>query len=109
MKKNKDTHFNQRVAKNRGVSWRNKLAVGKLSHLESPSQLRRKRVKAGFSQSQFAEKMRLTAATYGEIERGKRAVKEPVAQEISRELKSSLSKLFTPHSRFKKKFIAIRV
>jgi len=87
-------HWNQKVAANRGKSWRNALISGRLTAAQNPSAIRIARVKKYLSQSEVATSLSLTYATYGAIESGKRAVKEERAKKISDLLGLSFKKAF---------------
>lgn len=86
--------WNSKVAKSRGNNWKQKLVEGKLDAALHPSKLRLLRVKKGISQGELAKKLGLPLSTYGSIERGKLAVKNPMAQKLSSTLKASVTQIF---------------
>lgn len=88
-------HWNQKVAANRGKSWRNSLLSGRLEANLRPSAIRLARIKKTLSQSDVAKSLSLTYATYGAIETGKRTVKEERARKISELLGLNFKKAFT--------------
>lgn len=101
-------HWNQKVAKSRGKEWNKKLMAGKLEARINPTNLRLSRVKKGLTQTNIADDLKVTYATYGAYENGKRAVKLSLANEISNKLNEDFKKLFTPHKKLKDKFVARR-
>lgn len=104
--KTKKAHHNKKVARNRGKKWRKNLAKGKLQAVMNPTPLRQARVKAMWSQEGLAEKLCCSLSTYGDIERGKRAVKLQRSLLICEYLGVKPSKVFVEHA--KNKFIAAR-
>ena len=97
-------HFNQKVAKNRGSSWKSKLITGKLDAMMNPTRLRLIRTKKGLSQDILASKLNIALSSYGAIERGIRPLKDDRAKKLSSILGKSKSYLFRKHG--ENKFIA---
>jgi len=85
---------NRKVAKKRGKAWKNKLVIGKKEARLFPSELYLVRTKKGLSQTDIANNIGISLATYGAIERGKRAVKLPVMKEISKKFNMKYTDLF---------------
>lgn len=81
--KGKMEHWNQKVAANRGESWRSALLTGRLEASMNPTKIRLERIKQKKSQTDIAKKLGLTYATYGAIEGGRRQVREERAKEIA--------------------------
>jgi DNA-binding XRE family transcriptional regulator len=96
---------NQKVAKNRGLAWNDKLGAGRLDAIVNPSILRIFRAKAKISQGNMAKQLDMAVSTYGSIERGKRLVKELLAKAIAETLKTEMKKIFKRST--KNKFVAI--
>jgi len=88
-------HWNQKVAANRGKSWRNALLSGRLEAARNPSAIRLARIKKSLSQAEVAKSISLTYATYGAIESGRRPVKEDRAKKISDILGLNFKRAFT--------------
>jgi DNA-binding XRE family transcriptional regulator len=93
-KKAEKPHHNKKVAKNRGDKWKKSVATGKLYTAMNPTPLRQVRVKAGWSQQKLSDKLGLSLSTYGDIERGKRRMREPVMKKIVKLLNIRSSKIF---------------
>lgn len=70
----------------------------KLSARLQPTMLRVKRVSNLLSQSDIAEKTKLSLATYGAIERGFRSVRPATAEQLAKLLGASLNRLFKKNS-----------
>jgi transcriptional regulator with XRE-family HTH domain len=85
---------NEKIAKRRSNEWKKKLAHGKLDARMNPTQLRVKRVAKFLSQTDIAERAKLSLATYGAIERGFRSVKPTTAETLSKLLGASTKQLF---------------
>jgi DNA-binding XRE family transcriptional regulator len=100
---NKRSIGNQKVAKNRGTEWRNKLIQGKFDAKMNPTWVQVARQKSSLSQESVAKKVGISIATFGSIERGKRYVTYSRAAEIAKILDASI-KIFKPVS--KKKMVA---
>lgn len=85
---------NKKVAKKRGKNWRNKLVLGKREAKLKPSNLYLERTKTGLSQSDIADSMGVSLATYGAIERGKRTAKIVLMKEIADKFNMKYCDLF---------------
>ena len=90
-----ETHWNQKVAANRGKTWRTNILSGRLKAARNPTHIRLARIKQSKSQGNVAENIGLTYATYGAIESGRRQVKEDRAKAISELLNLKFTKAFT--------------
>lgn len=90
-------HWNQKVAANRGKSWKKALLSGRLDASRNPTKIRLARVKKSLSQTDVATSLGLTYATYGSIETGKRPVQEERAAQISELLGLKVSIAFAPY------------
>lgn len=88
-------HWNQKVAANRGKKWRSALLSGRLEASARPSAIRIARINQTKSQTDVADKLGLTYATYGAIESGRRQVKEDRAKQIVELLGLTMKKAFT--------------
>ena len=86
---------NRKIAKRRGKTWRNKLVKGKREAKLKPSNLYLLRTEQGFSQSDIANSLGISLATYGAIERGKRPAKLGIMKELSDKFEASYKDLFT--------------
>jgi len=101
-------HFNKRVARARGDSWRMNISKMKMYHQANPTRLRQKRIQAGIMQRQMAKVAGLSLSTYGAIERSRRLVKRPIAQKIADELNTNLYSIFRKQQDSETKLIAIQ-
>jgi len=88
-------HPNTKVAAVRGKSWRTKLMSGKLEAHMNPTKLRITRLEKQINQIALAKKIGLSTATYGSIERGKRAVSIDRANKIAKNLGGKVESLFS--------------
>ena len=95
-----------KIAKNRGVGWRKKMIEGKRDAQLNPSIMRLARLKKGLAQGALAKEIATSLGSFGEIERGRRLVKKPVAMTLAKLLGIPLEKLFKVTQ--KDKFVAIR-
>lgn len=86
-KSSKYLERNRKVALNRGESWKRKL-------LEGTGTLGETRALKGLSQDAISTEVGVHRSTYGEIERGARAIRPELADKISSVLKVSKVKLF---------------
>ena len=90
-------HWNQKVAANRGKSWRSALLSGRLEASRNPTVIRLARIKADKTQTDVANSIELTYATYGAIESGRRPVKEDRARKIAEILGLNFKRAFAAH------------
>lgn len=90
----REINWNDKVSKKRGPEWKAKLVEGRLDATLNPTKLKIKRVASRLSQTEVAENAGLSLATYGAIERGKRLVRQKVADKITKILKAKPSDLF---------------
>ena len=97
---------NKKVALNRGKSWQKNMIKGKLEVATHPTTIKIKRVEKEISQSFMAQKMSLSLATYGSIERSQKPIKESLASFIASFLGLPFDKAFTKNG---DKFLAIKV
>jgi len=91
---NKDSHWNQKVAKNRGPKWRKNLLSGRLEIQMNPTPIRLKRISRDVTQRDIAKKLGVTYTTYGAIEAGRRTVRKEIAEKICKILDLSLNSVF---------------
>ena len=89
-----ETHWNQKVAANRGKSWRSNILSGRLEASRNPSFIRLARIKQAKSQGELAKAIQLTYATYGAIESGHRKVREDRAKAIADLLGLKMNRAF---------------
>jgi ribosome-binding protein aMBF1 (putative translation factor) len=99
-----------KIADARGAKWHKNMLAGKRDAQLNPSLIRLARLKKGIAQSELAKKMVTSLGSFGEIERGRRLVKEVKAQTLAKALGLPLEKIFKLASGTKsnKKFVAIR-
>jgi len=88
-------HANAKVAASRGSQWRAKLMSGKFEAMTKPTQLRLTRLERQINQISLAKKVGLSTATYGSIERGKRAVSVDRAKKIAKNVGVKVEALFS--------------
>jgi ribosome-binding protein aMBF1 (putative translation factor) len=99
-----------KIADARGAKWHKNMLAGKRDAQLNPSLIRLARLKKGIAQSELAKKMVTSLGSFGEIERGRRLVKEAKAQILAKALGLPLDKIFkiASGSKTNKKFVAIR-
>lgn len=85
---------NRKIAKGRGPAWKKALVAGRLEAQLKPTTLRVLRVKKSINQTVLAQKIGVSTASFGSIERGKRAVSKERASLIAKELGTTTGKLF---------------
>ena len=85
---------NKKIAKKRGKNWKSNLIKGHLDSNLNPSILKMKRIKKDLSQTDMTKVVKLSLASYGAIERGKRPTNLEVANQIAKKLKLSKKTLF---------------
>jgi DNA-binding XRE family transcriptional regulator len=100
----KRTIGNQKVARNRGIGWKEKLIKGKFDAKMNPTGVQLARQKIALSQETVARKIGISIATYGSIERAKRYVTKARAEAIAKILGFPTAKIFKFIS--KKKLVA---
>jgi len=100
-------HWNQKVAKNRGLEWRKKLLFGRLDVQRNPTHLRLKRIKKNKTQIELASQIGMSYTTYGAVESGRRPVAKPKAERIAKVLGLSFEKVFKP-TEHPTRFLAVR-
>ncbi len=87
---------NIQVAKNRGSEWSKNLIKGKLEAQLYPTVLKTIRIKKAVSQADLAKLLKVSLATFGSIERGKRSASAKVASEIIKKLGGNINQYFKP-------------
>jgi DNA-binding XRE family transcriptional regulator len=96
---------NRKVAKNRGYNWNKKLIEGRIDAELHPTKLKLGRVRRLVSQQKIAQNLGISLATYGAIERSRRATSQKTASTICELLKFSLAEIFRNNQG---KYIAIK-
>ena len=102
------THWNQKVAKNRGLEWRKKLLAGRLDVQMNPTHIRLKRIKRNKTQTELAALSGMSNTTYGAVESGRRPIAKEKGEKIAKVLGLTFDSVFTPSKNNKNRFIAIR-
>lgn len=87
-------HWNRKVAASRGKNWKSSILSGRLDASRNPTSIRLARIKKALSQTEVADSLGLTYATYGAIESGRRKVKLERAKRIAELLGMSLKNSF---------------
>ena len=111
-KKRPPAIWNKKVAENRSETWRKNMQLGKFDSIMNPTkktELRRERLRWGFSQTTIGLAIGVSTASFAEIEKGMRPVREDRAKIISEKLKKPLPELFKPFNNkrgSKRKFTA---
>jgi len=110
IKTEKKVHHNVKVAKNRTKKWKMSIADGKLDVQISPTRIRLLRLKSRKTQRTMADALKVSLATYGSIERGKRIVKDTTAQKIAKLINAKIPDIFLRHakSKTKVKYVAVK-
>ena len=101
------TSGNRKVAKSRGAAWKAGLMKGKHEAMFNPSSLRLLRLEKKINQTALAEKIGVSAASYGSIERAKRLVSLDRAKLIAQKVGVPLNKLFVASNPGGKKLLAL--
>jgi DNA-binding XRE family transcriptional regulator len=96
---------NQKIAKNRGYNWHKKLIEGRIDAELHPTKLKLSRIRRLVSQETVAQKLGISLATYGAIERARRPTSQKTATSICAVLKFPLNEIFRLKD---SKYIAIR-
>jgi DNA-binding XRE family transcriptional regulator len=96
---------NIKISKSRGNPWKNKLVAGRIDAELHPTKLKLGRARRLMSQEKLAQKVGISLATYGAIERARRKASATTAKKISLHLKISPKDIFRAEG---KKFIAIK-
>jgi DNA-binding XRE family transcriptional regulator len=92
------TKGNQKIAAKRGEEWRKKLVAGKMEARLYPSNLMVARAKRNLTQTSIAQRIGVSLATYGAIERGHRGVRPETAEVIAATIQAPLKSLFRKSS-----------
>jgi DNA-binding XRE family transcriptional regulator len=99
------TKGNVKIAKARGDDWKKKLSKGKLDAQLHPTVIKMVRVNKAVSQADLAKLLKVSLATYGAIERGKRSANLTVARALNKKLGGNLAYFFKETK--SKRFLAI--
>lgn len=102
------THWNQKVANNRGLEWRKKLLAGRLDIQMNPTHLRLKRIKKNKTQMELAALSGMSNTTYGAVESGRRPVVKEKGEKIAKALGVAFDTAFEQVKNHKNRFIAVR-
>lgn len=102
------SHWNQKVANNRGLSWRKKLLAGRLDVQMNPTHIRLKRIKKNKTQIEIASLIGMSSTTYGAVESGRRPVVKDKGEMIAKSLNISFETAFTQSKKNKNRYLAIR-
>lgn len=105
MKKIAKPDFHKKIAKARGARWKQNMLAGRREAQISPSLIRLARLAKDIEQTTLAIKMKVSASTFGSIERGRRPVSLTDATKIASHLGMTRSKLFREMA--KDKFVAV--
>lgn len=97
---------NNKVAKSRGEAWVKSLIKGKMEAQLNPTILKTLRIKKAVSQAELASLIKVSLATYGGIERAKKAAAKNKAEAIASRLGSSLNSIFKPTKK-ENRYVAI--
>lgn len=88
------THWNQKVAKSRGLEWRKKLLAGRLDVQMHPTLIRLRRIKKNATQTEIATAVGMSDTTYSAVESGRRPVTRERAEKIAACLGLAFDKAF---------------
>lgn len=102
------SHWNQKVAKNRGLEWRKKLLAGRLDVQMNPTQLRLKRIKKNKTQIELASQIGMSYTTYGAVESGRRPVAKAKAEKIAKALGIAFDTAFSVSKKHPNRYLAVR-
>lgn len=103
--KPKSTDWHKKIAQARGERWKQNVLAGRRDAMLNPSNIRLARVKQNILQSAIAQKLGISEAAFGAIERGRQKVKSDLAKQIALILSLPVKKLFLPVG--KEKYLAV--
>jgi DNA-binding XRE family transcriptional regulator len=96
---------NRKISKNRGKQWKENLVAGRIDAELHPTKLKLARLKKLLSQGKVAEILGISLATYGAVERGKRAISKKNLVQLMNIFKVPVKELF---SQAEDKFMALK-
>lgn len=102
----KAANFHEKIAANRGDTWRKNTVLGKLEASANPTAIRLTRLNKRLLQKVVANELGLTTGTYGEIECGRRYVERERAVQIARYYGQKENRLFKKMK--SRKYLAIK-
>jgi len=93
--------------RNKSGKWLKAVEEGKREAKLNPSSMSLIRIRKNLYQHDICKALGISESTFSQIERGHRPVKGDEANKIAGHLGVSLTKIFKPHPKYKRKFAAV--